>query len=235
MGKASTVEPLHLRACLSRFVTGVVVVSYSAEGETRGLTVNSFTSVSLEPPLVLVSVARSARAADHLGRVPFTVNVLGASQLDVARHFAGRPRDPAEFMWQSAGDDLAPILTGALATFRCRPWQTYDGGDHRLHLGHVMEAHVHGDGEPLLFDRGRFCDSAPASQGNRQTFGLPEHAGRATMTLAWIHSASGPDRPQACPCGSDVSSGWRTRRLRPRARARRETRPRPRSACLWVV
>jgi len=158
MRNASPVEPLHLRACLSRFVTGVVVVSYRAEGEIRGLTVNSFTSVSLEPPLVLVSVARSARAAPHLGRVPFSVNVLGASQLDVARHFAGRPPDPVEVTWQSTGDDLAPTLTGALATFRCRPWQSYHGGDHRLHLGHVIEADVQDDGEPLLFDRGRFSN-----------------------------------------------------------------------------
>ncbi|HEU4514981.1 MAG TPA: flavin reductase family protein [Nocardioidaceae bacterium] len=158
MRNASTVEPLHLRACLSRFVTGVVVVSYRAEGEMRGLTVNSFTSVSLEPPLVLVSVARSARATGHLGRVPFSVNVLGASQLDVALHFAGRPPDAMEVMWQSTGDDLAPVLAGALARFKCRPWQSYDGGDHRLHLGHVMEADVQDHGEPLLFDRGRFCD-----------------------------------------------------------------------------
>jgi flavin reductase len=158
MRNTSTVEPLHLRACLSRFVTGVVVVTYRGEGEMRGLTVNSFTSVSLEPPLVLVSVARSARAAGHLGRVPFSVNVLGASQLDVALHFAGRPRDPVVVAWQSTGDDLAPTLAGALATFRCRPWQSYDGGDHRLHLGHVMEADAQDDGEPLLFDRGRFSD-----------------------------------------------------------------------------
>jgi flavin reductase (DIM6/NTAB) family NADH-FMN oxidoreductase RutF len=156
MRNASTVEPLHLRACLSRFVTGVAVVSYRAEGEIRGLTVNSFTSVSLEPPLVLVSVARSARATPHLTRMPFSVNVLSSAQLDVARHFAGRQPDPVEVTWQSTDDDLAPTLAGALATIRCRPWQSYDGGDHRLHLGHVMEVDVHDDGEPLLFDRGRF-------------------------------------------------------------------------------
>jgi flavin reductase (DIM6/NTAB) family NADH-FMN oxidoreductase RutF len=158
MGNAPTLETLHLRTCLSRFVTGIVVVSYRAKGEMRGLTVNSFTSVSLDPPLVLVSVARSARAAGHLGHVPFTVNVLGATQLDVALHFAGLPRDPLKVMWQSTSDNLAPTLSGALATFRCQPWHSYDGGDHRLHLGRVVEADVQGDGEPLLFDRGRFWD-----------------------------------------------------------------------------
>ena len=158
MRNGPTVEPLHLRACLSRFVTGVVVVSYRVEREVRGLTVNSFTSVSLQPPLVLVSVARSARATGHLGRVPFSANVLSTAQRDVALHFAGRRQDPVEVMWQSTGDDLAPVLAGALATIRCRPWQSYDGGDHRLHLGRVMEAEVQDEGEPLLFDRGRFRD-----------------------------------------------------------------------------
>ena len=158
MGSTPAVEPRHLRACLSRFVTGVVVVSYRAEGETRGLTVNSFTSVSLDPPLVLVSVARSARAAGHLGHVPFTVNVLGAAQLDVALHFAGRPRNPLQITWQSTSDHLAPTLAGALASFRCDRWHSYDGGDHRLHLGRVVEAVARGDDKPLLFDRGKFWD-----------------------------------------------------------------------------
>lgn len=166
-------EPLHLRACLSRFVTGVVVVSYRAEGEVRGLTVNSFTSVSLEPPLVLVSVARSARATNHLGHVPFSVNVLSASQLELARHFAGRPRDLVDVIWQSTGDDLAPTLAGALATFRCRTWRSYDGGDHRLHLGLVIEADAQDDGEPLLFDRGRFVGVGVGVGGVRRSADVP--------------------------------------------------------------
>jgi flavin reductase (DIM6/NTAB) family NADH-FMN oxidoreductase RutF len=160
MGGAPTLEPLHLRHCLSRFATGVAVVSYRAEKDTRGFTVNSFTSVSLDPPLVLVSVARSAGASGHLGRVPFTVNILGAAQLDLALHFAGRLRGPLKVSWQSTSDHLAPTLEGALASYRCQPWHSYDGGDHRLHLGRVVEVAVRGDGEPLLFDRGRFWDGA---------------------------------------------------------------------------
>lgn len=150
------VEPMHLRHCLSRFATGVAVVTYRAEGETRGLTVNSFTSVSLDPPLVLVSVARSAGAAGHLGRVPFTVNVLGAGQLDLALHFAGRRSGTATVTWQSTSDHLAPTLDGALASYRCQAWDSFEGGDHRLHLGLVVEASARDDGKPLLFDRGRF-------------------------------------------------------------------------------
>lgn len=160
MGGAPALEPLQLRDRLSRFATGVAVVSYRAGGVTRGLTVNSLTSVSLDPPLLLVSVARSSRADAHLGREPFTVNVLGAGQLEVALHFAGRMRERLEVGWRSADDDLAPALEGALASFRCRAWRSYDGGDHRLHLGRVVEVAARGDGEPLLFDRGRFWDGA---------------------------------------------------------------------------
>ncbi len=157
-------EPGQMRTCLSRFVTGVAVVSYHAAGGTRGLTVNSFTSVSLDPPLVLVSVARSARAADHLGHVPFTVNVLSAAQLDVALHFAGRAREVPQLRWQPTGGDLSPVLAGALASFRCHPWASYDAGDHQLHLGRVMEAAARVDGEPLLFDRGRFWDGLAGAE-----------------------------------------------------------------------
>jgi len=150
-------EPRHLRSCLSRFVTGVAVVSYVADGEPRGVTVNSFTSVSMDPPLILVSLARTAKAAGHLSAVPFTINVLKASQLDIALQFAGRPRDGVRVAWHASAGDLAPVLGGALATFRCRPWQAYDGGDHVLQLGRVAEADVSGEEEPLLFDRGRFA------------------------------------------------------------------------------
>ena len=153
----TSLEPRHLRFCLSRFVTGVAVVSYVADGEPRGVTVNSFTSVSMDPPLILVSLARAAKAAGHLSEVPFTINVLKASQLDIAMQFAGRPRDGVRVAWHASGGDLAPVLGGALATFRCRPWQAYDGGDHVLQLGRVAEADVSGEEEPLLFDRGRFA------------------------------------------------------------------------------
>lgn len=154
---SGTIEPRHLRSCLSRFVTGVAVVSYVVEDEVRGVTVNSFTSVSMDPPLILVSLARSTKAVEHLSNVPFTINVLKASQFDVAMQFAGRPRAGLAVRWQGAEDGLAPVIPGALATFRCRPWQAYDGGDHVLQIGQVVEAAVTGDEEPLLFDRGRFA------------------------------------------------------------------------------
>jgi len=152
-----SLEPRYLRSCLSRFVTGVAVISYRVDGEPRGLTANSITSVSMDPPLILAALARTSKSVDHLAEVPFTINVLKASQFDVAMQFAGRPREGLRIGWVATEDELAPRLEGALATFRCRPWRAYDGGDHVLQLGQVVEAEVWGDQEPLLFDRGRFA------------------------------------------------------------------------------
>jgi len=104
-----------------------------------------------------VSLARTAKAVGHLSQIPFTINVPKASQLDIAMQFAGRPREGLRVAWQASDGDLAPVLEGALATFRCRPWQAYDGGDHVLQLGQVVQAEVSGEEEPLLFDRGRFA------------------------------------------------------------------------------
>jgi flavin reductase (DIM6/NTAB) family NADH-FMN oxidoreductase RutF len=71
--------------------------------------------------------------------------------------FAGRPREGLRIDWRDDAAELAPVLNGALATFRCLPWHSYDGGDHVLQIGQVVEADVSGDEEPLLFDRGRFA------------------------------------------------------------------------------
>lgn len=152
----SMVSTPHLRWCLSHFVTGVAVASYQVPGAVRGITVNSFTSVSLDPPLVLLAVARTAQAAHHLSQVPFTINVLTEHQADIARLYAGRPEGSVKATWQPSFGGLAPALAEALAVFRCRPWATYDGGDHLLQLGLVVSAEVGEAAEPLVFDRGRF-------------------------------------------------------------------------------
>jgi flavin reductase len=147
-------DPRHLRRCLGRFATGVTVVSYRSGDEMRGVTVNSFTSVSLDPPLVLVSIARGAKAAVALRDAPFTVNVLAADQLDLAWTFAGRPVDGARVRWASQIGGVAH-LRGAAAWFECAPWDAIDAGDHVLFLGEVV-AHDQRQVEPLLFQSGKF-------------------------------------------------------------------------------
>lgn len=146
-------DPRLLRRTLGRFATGVTVLTYGVGGERRGATINSFTSVSMDPPLVLVSLARSAKAAAHLPEQPFVVNILGSAQLDVALHFAGRPQDGLAVPWADAGD--VPRLRGTVAWLECKPWATYDGGDHVLVVGRVVR-HDQRNGDPLLFHRGEF-------------------------------------------------------------------------------
>ncbi|MER5390404.1 flavin reductase family protein [Saccharopolyspora sp. NPDC002686] len=151
------------RGCLGRFATGVAVVTFDGldgTGATKrhGLTVNSFTSVSMDPPLVLVAIQRSVRAHGLLAGRPFTVNVLGAEQRDVAMHFAGKPN--VEPVWTEG--EHAPRLANAAAWFECTPWAEYDGGDHTLFLGGV-ESFDHRRGDCLGFVDGSFVTIATAT------------------------------------------------------------------------
>ena len=148
-----------LRQCLGHFATGVAVVTYQAAAfEPRGLTVNSFTSVSLDPPLVLVCLDKRSRAAEQLPRVPFAVNVLGANQRHLASHFAGKTAD-ARPIWRRVGN--VPLLEQSLAWMTCAPWSNHDAGDHVILIGHVQEFGV-SQQDPLCFYRGEFIGIAPS-------------------------------------------------------------------------
>lgn len=148
----------HFRGSLGRFATGVAIVTFDGATKRHGITVNSFTSVSLDPPLVLVSIARHTRAHDELGGRPFSVNILGAEQEALARHFAGQPG--VEPVWVES--PLAPRLARVLAYFECKPWAAYDGGDHTLYLGEVVDFGYR-SGDALAFANGRFT-TIPESQ-----------------------------------------------------------------------
>ncbi len=147
-----------LRSCLGRFATGVTVVTYRANGEPRGTTVNAFTSISLDPALVLVSIGRSARACEFLRDEPFCVNVLSAHQVATALTFSGRA-DGAAPEWESGPG--APRLRQSHAWLACSPWRSYDAGDHVIFLGEIQDF-AFGEAEPLLFYAGAFhgCGTA---------------------------------------------------------------------------
>jgi flavin reductase (DIM6/NTAB) family NADH-FMN oxidoreductase RutF len=188
---AGVPDARQLRGCLGRFATGVAVVSYLADGQARGLTVNSFTSVSLDPPLILVSLARNARACEHLGQQPFAVNVLRADQLDAALQFAGQPRPGARLDWRYGHPQHAPALGGAVAVLQCRPWRTYDGGDHELHVGEVIAAEQW-PGEPLLFTDGRFAMTGlPLIDGPRVVGPWPSAASPWLAQACRLHDRAG--------------------------------------------
>jgi flavin reductase (DIM6/NTAB) family NADH-FMN oxidoreductase RutF len=150
-----------LRSCLGRFATGVTVVSFHTPDGPRGVTVNAFTSVSLEPPIVLVSIAKAGRAHDALRERSFCVNVLGAEQEALARCFAGGDSD-VDPRWVEGR--RAPRLQGVLAHIECTPWRVYDGGDHSLFLGEIVDF-GHRDGDALAYMGSRFTTIAESETG----------------------------------------------------------------------
>jgi flavin reductase (DIM6/NTAB) family NADH-FMN oxidoreductase RutF len=149
-----------LRSCLGRFATGVAVVSLDGDDGPQGLTINSFTSVSLDPPLVLVSIAQTARSHDQLNGRPFVVNVLGAEQEVIARCFAGGAR--LEIAWEHG--ELAPRTAGVLAFLECRPWGAYPAGDHTLYLGDVVKFDYR-SGDALGYLAGRYVPITEPERG----------------------------------------------------------------------
>lgn len=144
-----------LRNCFGNFATGVTVITWRDDhGERCGITVNSFTSVSLDPALVLVSIAKNAKACEALKNRPFVINVLSESQEAYAWQFAGRPNENLMIEWEDDCNGI-PRLKNTLAMMECSPWTKYEGGDHILYIGKV-ESFSQSDAEGLLFFRGKF-------------------------------------------------------------------------------
>lgn len=148
-------DSLDFRRAMGRFPTGVTVVTMlSPDGRAYGITVNAFMSVSLEPPLIAVSLDRSARAyATLAGSERFAVSVLAEDQRAVSDRFAGRrvPHEPQPF----AELDGFPVVSGAVAHIVCGMHSRFDAGDHTIFVGHVQALQT-GHGEPLVFERGRY-------------------------------------------------------------------------------
>ncbi|MFG1949363.1 flavin reductase family protein [Nonomuraea sp. NPDC048826] len=149
-----------LREAFGQFATGVAVITtVTAGGERAGVTVNSFTSVSLDPPLVLWCLSDRAPSAPLFLRAGrFVVNVLAADQGHLSQRFATPAAD------KFAGVELAgaplPVLAGTLAHFVCRTERVYDGGDHHIFVG-AVERYQRAEGEPLLFHAGRYREFWP--------------------------------------------------------------------------
>ena len=148
------------RSALGCFPTGVCLVTTLAPGGTpHGMTINSFSSVSLEPPMVLWSLSRNATSAPVFRDAEyFAINVLATEDAALSGHFAkaGANKFAAHAGRFSAGMGGAPVLAGALATFECHSRHRYYGGDHIVLIG-VVERYAHADGAPLLFHRGRYA------------------------------------------------------------------------------
>jgi flavin reductase (DIM6/NTAB) family NADH-FMN oxidoreductase RutF len=145
------------RAALRQFPTGVTVVTTCEDdGSPAGLTANAFTSVSLDPPLVLVCIDRAATAHPALvARGWFAVNVLAKGQEHLSRRFATSGEDKFAGVAFHTGGGGLPLLEGVVAVLECRVVYRYDGGDHTIFVGLVEHAGVNG-GQPLVYHGGRY-------------------------------------------------------------------------------
>ncbi|MEX5257917.1 flavin reductase family protein [Kocuria arenosa] len=157
------VDPRQLRHAFGKFATGVTVVTCrTPDGTPHGATVNAFTAVSLDPPLAQVTLIRGNKASQYLQDAPFAINIMAADQLATCLNFAGKPmKDPPK--WRS--DEGIPVLEGNAATIECKPWRIYDGGDHIIVIGEVIDLQIN-EADPLLFVSGKFRDLGGFSGGS---------------------------------------------------------------------
>ena len=153
-----SVSPDQYRKVVGNFATGVTIVTtQNADGQSYGLTVSAFTSVSLDPPLVLVCLSRhlsGLEAFEQSNR--FAVNLLAADQEDLSNHFATPGTDRTQGPYVS-GQTGIPVFEGVLARLECRVTDWYAGGDHTIMMGEVESAEmVNGEKEPLLYYGGGY-------------------------------------------------------------------------------
>jgi flavin reductase (DIM6/NTAB) family NADH-FMN oxidoreductase RutF len=158
---AAAFDQRDFRNALGRFATGIAVITTQGpDGKPVGLTANSFSAVSLEPPLILWCLGKSAaslpafRDCGH-----FAVNILEVGQRALSHRFATPAKDKFAGLAWDAGLGGAPVFSGSLARFECRNVEQHDGGDHVIFVGRV-ERYSHADGSPLLFNAGKYGTAA---------------------------------------------------------------------------
>lgn len=149
-------ETLDLRQSLGKFATGVTVVTCQGSRGPCGITANSFSSVSLDPPLVLWNIAKVANSLRaYLEAEHFAINVLAADQQALSHHFAQADHTRFNGIEYTLSDEGVPLLPDTLACFECRTFDTLDCGDHHIIIGKI-ERFRSTDGEPLLFFGGEY-------------------------------------------------------------------------------
>ena len=142
------------RTALGAFATGVTVITTDTPEGPVGITANSFASVSLDPPLVLWSPAKSSHRFVHFAHAPrFAIHVLGAGQQHICEGFTKSKTAFTGLDWVTSPLGV-PLINGVAASFECTHEATHDAGDHAIVVGRVIRAH-HGGGEPLVFHGGR--------------------------------------------------------------------------------
>lgn len=133
---------------------GVTIATTASHDGPKGLTVSSFTSISLNPPLILVSIAKSSALHDLFRMAKaYAINFLADDQRSVSDRFAGRTRAKERFegIGFAKGADGSPVIDGVRAFIECRAWRVYDGGDHSILIGEVVRAKILNSKRPLVY------------------------------------------------------------------------------------
>lgn len=149
------------RATVGAFATGVTVVTTRGEEHAYGMTANAFSSVSLDPPLVLVCVISPSDGSEHIQRNGcFAVNILAQEQEPISRYFASRDRPRGRDAFREVPHRIAtsgsPVLEGAIGYLDCRLHATHEAGDHEIFIGEVLELGFEAAGRPLVFHGGQY-------------------------------------------------------------------------------
>ena len=148
-----------LRNALGCFATGVAIVTTTHEGKPTGMTINSFASVSLDPPLVLWSLAESAALYDvFLNAESYNIHILAENQQDLSNQFATPDIDNYQGLSWKEDDRGIPFLPGCLARFHCEKDALHEGGDHKIIVGRVIEIAREVEDKPLLFAQGKYSN-----------------------------------------------------------------------------
>jgi flavin reductase (DIM6/NTAB) family NADH-FMN oxidoreductase RutF len=152
-----TIDAQELRRVMGHFATGVTVITTKdKDGGPNGLTANAFMSLSLNPPLILISVDKGATCYGcFLPQNGFTVNFLSEDQEEISRRFATKGIDKFAGLKWKEGSNGAAILDGVLGHVECKITQCYDGGDHTIVLGEILNVNATGE-RPLLFYKGKY-------------------------------------------------------------------------------
>jgi len=159
---AKEFDPAEYRNALGRFATGVTIVTTcDRDGQRFGVTANSYNSVSLDPPLVLWSLARTSRSFDaFMMAEAFAIHILGAHQQDLAMQFASSGSDKFAGLDVHEGRGGVPLFEECAAHFECVTENRFEGGDHIIFLGRVVEF-GRGEHAPLVFHDGKFAGVGP--------------------------------------------------------------------------
>ena len=154
---AEEADKKQLRSLLGQFATGVTVVTTTGQdGRKVGMTANSFTSVSLEPPLILWNIAKTATNLDDFRECEhFAINILNEQQEQTSNHFAKSATDKFNSIEQVEDVLGIPVLSDALATLVCKNYEWVEAGDHYIILGQIEHCSIN-SGKPLLFHNGKY-------------------------------------------------------------------------------